>query len=228
MTSLEKMVKKGTFTLVEMLVVIGIVGVLAAISVPVISHLREKARRTTCTTRLSEIGKGLLLFGEKNKWTFPETVYYPPHDFYPAKSRIRSPVQDIGLGHLVSKKYITPEILICPSNDWTSEAEIKEKWAKVPKVNTDSTYLYRAESGASSLIFSKIKSSHVVVLDNNSSYNKKRNHRNFVNCLLYGGSVTGVSDPNDELVLRNDILGADENTEAYRVFVNADEKVKNP
>ncbi|RYG70722.1 type II secretion system protein [bacterium] len=55
---------KRAFTLVEMLVVIAIIGVLAAFLFPVFSQAREAARRTTCISNMSQLGKAFLLYAE--------------------------------------------------------------------------------------------------------------------------------------------------------------------
>ena len=50
------------FTLLELLVVVAIISLLAAILFPVFSRVRENARRTTCESNLKQIGLGLIQY----------------------------------------------------------------------------------------------------------------------------------------------------------------------
>jgi len=52
------------FTLIEMLVVIGIIAVLAALLLPVLGRAREQGRRTACLGNLSQIGMALSLYAD--------------------------------------------------------------------------------------------------------------------------------------------------------------------
>jgi len=54
--------KRTGFTLIELLVVIAIIAILAAILFPVFARAREKARQTSCTSNLKQIGTAMLMY----------------------------------------------------------------------------------------------------------------------------------------------------------------------
>jgi general secretion pathway protein G len=72
---------RGGFTLVELLTVIAIIGILAAIIIPTVGAVRKKARIVTSMSNLRQLGAATQIFVEENKQQLP--VYYLGHGKYP-------------------------------------------------------------------------------------------------------------------------------------------------
>jgi prepilin-type N-terminal cleavage/methylation domain-containing protein len=61
------------FTLLELLVVIAVIGIIAALLLPGLSHVQAKARRATCLGNLKQINLGLRMYADDNGDTLPNT-----------------------------------------------------------------------------------------------------------------------------------------------------------
>ena len=60
------------FTLIELLVVIAIIAILAAILFPVFAQAREKARMSSCTSNLKQIGGAFLMYANDYDGLLPD------------------------------------------------------------------------------------------------------------------------------------------------------------
>jgi len=58
--------RRGAFTLIELLTVIAIIGILAAILIPVVGLVRDKARGARCVSNLRQLGVGIHLYASDN------------------------------------------------------------------------------------------------------------------------------------------------------------------
>lgn len=66
------------FTLVELLVVLGVIGLLAALTMPAVQQAREAGRRLRCLNNLRRIGLAIHQYHEVQGCFVPGTLYYKP------------------------------------------------------------------------------------------------------------------------------------------------------
>ena len=69
--------QRAAFTLVELLVVIGIIALLIGILLPTLHRAREAGARTACISNIRQLGMGFVMYQNENKGRFPrQSPYY--------------------------------------------------------------------------------------------------------------------------------------------------------
>jgi prepilin-type N-terminal cleavage/methylation domain-containing protein/prepilin-type processing-associated H-X9-DG protein len=63
--------RRSGFTLVELLVVIGIIALLVSILLPALNTAREQAQRTACLSNLRSLGQAVAIYQAESKGVFP-------------------------------------------------------------------------------------------------------------------------------------------------------------
>jgi len=93
--------------LIELLVVVAIISVLAALLLPALAQARSRAKKIACLSNLKQIGASCLMYAQDYHDRFPSGYYsYPFGDLVPS---------DLGLYRgLVYKNYTTDAVLGCP------------------------------------------------------------------------------------------------------------------
>jgi prepilin-type N-terminal cleavage/methylation domain-containing protein/prepilin-type processing-associated H-X9-DG protein len=91
--------KRRGFTLVELLVVIGIIALLVAILLPALKRARDSANVTKCASNLRQIAIGILSYAQDNRGRLPPSAVNPGDLIYPGGW--------FWSNELVSKRYIS-------------------------------------------------------------------------------------------------------------------------
>lgn len=115
---------RRAFTLIELLTVIAIIGILAAIIIPTVGKVRATARKAQCVSKLREWGTAVRLISNDYKGLVPLS-------------------QDLGTGTVIYSPYFSQKTMLLPDGSVKSSQELMSRCPTATSDSTDTTLFMR-------------------------------------------------------------------------------------
>jgi prepilin-type N-terminal cleavage/methylation domain-containing protein/prepilin-type processing-associated H-X9-DG protein len=112
------------FTLVELLVVIGIIAVLVGLLLPAVGRAREQSRRTACLSNLRQLGFAMITYANDHRDRLPNSN--------PPNTVLDYIATDYILVTLNERYVKSPAVFHCPSDDEPAPSKIESGGQKMP------------------------------------------------------------------------------------------------
>jgi prepilin-type processing-associated H-X9-DG protein/prepilin-type N-terminal cleavage/methylation domain-containing protein len=167
-------------TLVEMLIVLAIIALIAALLMPVLGRAREAGRRTACLSNLRQLGIAFMQYAEDSRGKYPRAGVYTPFAGHTAGWAA-------GNGHWVAGTADEPIACVGPGNPTgcTAVGEYLDGWKARP------------EDGA---LFAYVRSTQVFVCPSNDTGRLKRLSYS-MNCAVSGLADSRIRQPSEIVLL---------------------------
>lgn len=150
MRTIMRLKKNGSsshFTLIELLAVIGVIAVLAALLLPTLSLAREQARKINCVSNMKQISVGIVTYGESFNLEAPPFDYNSTHLSHADHNYVGNKWD--GMGILWKDAYVKDgAVFYCNSNNFTSYSTDRTNYVEDPPAGATvmTSYVYRAPS----------------------------------------------------------------------------------
>ena len=138
--------RKRAFTLIELLVVIAIIAILAAILFPVFAQAREKARQTSCTSNMKQIGLALRMYTQDYDETYFASGMLPTMPATAADGQNIVRMMGGGTSYFLQPYVKNQQIFTCPSDagdNYWGRSSTGCPWSKETWWGHPTSYHYR-------------------------------------------------------------------------------------